>query len=354
MMAAPTDGTVRWDREKGASVADVVVVGGGPDRVGLGDPAGATGARGGGARPGGPPPDDPEAAWESWERRSVAQFRLVHYLQPGGRALMEEHLPAVFSELEAAGALRFNPAAAAARCLPDGAVNDLDLSRFETLTTCRRPLIDFAFGSRGPEDARYRHPLRLPGHGPSHRYPGYPGRGPRRRGAHPVWRDDRRPGSHRRGRAALAALIHDRSGRRAPPSGARLRSRFRVQHPVLPRFGAARAARRPAVRHRFDLGSDHPGRQWMVVGDPLSLAQRPADAQGPRSQNLRAGPSGAPQPRPLGRWRAAGRHRVDGRHRQHHSASSSSTARLAPPGSCPLATRGASPIRPSGGASPWG
>ncbi len=31
-------------------------------------------------------PDDPEVAWESWQRRSVGPFRLVHYLQPGGRA----------------------------------------------------------------------------------------------------------------------------------------------------------------------------------------------------------------------------------------------------------------------------
>ena len=30
------------------------------------------------------PPDDPEEAWESWQRRSVGQFRLVHFVQPGG------------------------------------------------------------------------------------------------------------------------------------------------------------------------------------------------------------------------------------------------------------------------------
>jgi hypothetical protein len=71
------------------------------------------------------PPGDPETAWDSWERTSVGQFRLVHYLQPGGRALIEEHLPAVLGELQAVGALRFNPAAAAARLLPDGAGKDL-------------------------------------------------------------------------------------------------------------------------------------------------------------------------------------------------------------------------------------
>jgi 2-polyprenyl-6-methoxyphenol hydroxylase-like FAD-dependent oxidoreductase len=65
----------------------------------------------------------------------------------------------VFDELQAVGALRFNPAAAAARLLPDGAGNDLDLSRFETLTTCRRPLIEFAYASAAAKtpgvDIRY-------------------------------------------------------------------------------------------------------------------------------------------------------------------------------------------------------
>lgn len=93
------------------------------------------------------PPGDPETAWESWARRSVGQFRLVHYLQPGGRALIEEHLPDVFRQLEAVGALRFNPAVAAARRLPGGGHDELRLGRFETLTTCRRPLIDFAYAT---------------------------------------------------------------------------------------------------------------------------------------------------------------------------------------------------------------
>jgi 2-polyprenyl-6-methoxyphenol hydroxylase-like FAD-dependent oxidoreductase len=93
------------------------------------------------------PPGDPETAWETWERRSVGQFRQVHYLQPGGRALIEEHLPAVFDELQAVGAVRFNPAVSAAALLPDGAGRDLELSRFETITTCRRPLIELAYAA---------------------------------------------------------------------------------------------------------------------------------------------------------------------------------------------------------------
>jgi 2-polyprenyl-6-methoxyphenol hydroxylase-like FAD-dependent oxidoreductase len=51
-------------------------------------------------------PDDPEEAWESWQRRSVGQFRLVHYVQPGGRALMEQHLPTVFTAMAPSGTTR--------------------------------------------------------------------------------------------------------------------------------------------------------------------------------------------------------------------------------------------------------
>lgn len=93
------------------------------------------------------PPDDPEAAWEGWTRRSVSQFRLVHYLQPGGRAVLAENLPEVIDELESLGAVRFNAAAAAARLIPASAGEAPALDHFETVTTCRRPLIDLAFST---------------------------------------------------------------------------------------------------------------------------------------------------------------------------------------------------------------
>ena len=93
------------------------------------------------------PPDDPEKAWERWDRRSVPQFRQVHILPAGGRELLEGHLPEVAAQLEAVGAIRFNPAVDAARRLFGGASADLDWTRFETLTTCRRPLIDFAYAA---------------------------------------------------------------------------------------------------------------------------------------------------------------------------------------------------------------
>ena len=85
-----------------------------------------------------------DEAWDTWERRSVTQFRQVHFLQPRGRALLEEHLPAVVEQLIANGAVRFNVIEDLAKCLPDGP-GDLDYSKFVTYTTCRRPIIESAY-----------------------------------------------------------------------------------------------------------------------------------------------------------------------------------------------------------------
>lgn len=90
------------------------------------------------------PPDTVDDAWESWERRSVTQFRQVHFLQPRGRAILEEHLPAVADGMRAAGAVPYNMVQGLAELLPGGP-GDLDFSGFRTLTTCRRPVLEFAF-----------------------------------------------------------------------------------------------------------------------------------------------------------------------------------------------------------------
>ena len=55
-----------------------------------------------------PVPDSPEHAWETWERRGVAQFRQAHYLQPRARAVLEAELPDVLDALAAAGAKRLD------------------------------------------------------------------------------------------------------------------------------------------------------------------------------------------------------------------------------------------------------
>jgi 2-polyprenyl-6-methoxyphenol hydroxylase-like FAD-dependent oxidoreductase len=38
-------------------------------------------------------PECPEEAWELWSREGVIQFRQAHFLQPGGRAVLETVLP---------------------------------------------------------------------------------------------------------------------------------------------------------------------------------------------------------------------------------------------------------------------
>lgn len=93
-----------------------------------------------------PPPERAEDAWDSWERPSVTQFKQVHFLQPRGRALLEAHLPEVLGELKAAGAVKANLLAALAALLPNGD-GGLDFSEFETYTTCRRPVLEFAFAA---------------------------------------------------------------------------------------------------------------------------------------------------------------------------------------------------------------
>ncbi len=55
------------------------------------------------------PPPDPAAAWESWERRGVNQFRLLHFFQPRYREVMDANAPDVVAALLEAGALLVNP-----------------------------------------------------------------------------------------------------------------------------------------------------------------------------------------------------------------------------------------------------
>ena len=244
---------------KGNSVADVVVLGGGPAGLASAIVLAQRGLEVVVLDRDESPPGDPESAWESWGRRSVGQFRLVHYLQPGGRALIEEHLPAVFDELQAVGALRFNPAAAASRHLPEGSGEDLDLSRFETLTTCRRPLIEFAYAAAARKtpgiDIRYRCPATALVTG-TEVMPGVP---------HVV---GVRTES---GETIDAQVVIDTSGRRSPLSAMieAAGGRRMLEHAFEAGFvyntqyyrgsDLPELARRPVERNRFDLSSDDPG-----------------------------------------------------------------------------------------------
>lgn len=123
-------------------MSDVIVIGGGP--TGL---TAAMKFAGAGAsvtvleRDAAPMPDSPTEAWEQWERRAVAQFRQVHYLQPAGRWALEEHLPAVIHELRGVGAIELHPDVLFQAPEPDAEPDP----RHATLTTVRRPVLELAF-----------------------------------------------------------------------------------------------------------------------------------------------------------------------------------------------------------------
>src|SRR5262249_42698697 len=55
-----------------------------------------------------PIPNSPQAAWETWTRKGVAQFRQPHNFMPGMRLVLEVELPDVQSALRRAGASRLD------------------------------------------------------------------------------------------------------------------------------------------------------------------------------------------------------------------------------------------------------
>jgi 2-polyprenyl-6-methoxyphenol hydroxylase-like FAD-dependent oxidoreductase len=84
-------------------------------------------------------PPSPDEAWESWERRGVNQFRLLHFFLPRFRAELERELPQVPKALDDAGALRFNPLTSVPEEIK-GPVRPGD-DEFESVTG-RRPVVE--------------------------------------------------------------------------------------------------------------------------------------------------------------------------------------------------------------------
>ena len=89
-----------------------------------------------------PPPANAHEAWDSWERRGVNQFRLLHYFLARFRQVLSTELPDVVTALDADGALRFNPFANMPEHVSGGWRDDDD--RFEVITG-RRPMVEAAF-----------------------------------------------------------------------------------------------------------------------------------------------------------------------------------------------------------------
>src|SRR5262249_60894244 len=94
---------------RGATLADVLIIGGGMCGLGMA----LLLARDGHAvtvveRDAEPPPGSPQEAWGRRERQGVAQFRQPHNFLPGLRLLLESELPDVQDALRHAGASRFD------------------------------------------------------------------------------------------------------------------------------------------------------------------------------------------------------------------------------------------------------
>jgi 2-polyprenyl-6-methoxyphenol hydroxylase-like FAD-dependent oxidoreductase len=96
-----------------------------------------------------PVPECVEDAWERWSRHGVTQFRQPHYLQPGGRAVLDQEIPDVAGALEQAGALRFDALCMMPPLITDRAPPPGD-ERFVTVTA-RRPVLEQVLGRTAQE-----------------------------------------------------------------------------------------------------------------------------------------------------------------------------------------------------------
>ena len=89
-----------------------------------------------------PVPGSPDEAVQDWDRRGVAQFRLPHYLHPGGRLILDGYLPEVTKALTGAGAASFDTLALMPPVITDRAPREGDV-KFVTVTG-RRPVTEYA------------------------------------------------------------------------------------------------------------------------------------------------------------------------------------------------------------------
>lgn len=89
-----------------------------------------------------PPPSDPTIAFHDWDRRSVAQFGLAHWLHARGASILREQLPAVFGELVDNGGYHYNLVTYLLSMMPDAEITPDD-DRFD-LVTARRSTIEWS------------------------------------------------------------------------------------------------------------------------------------------------------------------------------------------------------------------
>jgi 2-polyprenyl-6-methoxyphenol hydroxylase-like FAD-dependent oxidoreductase len=89
-----------------------------------------------------PLPNSTAAAWDTWERRGVGQFRQPHYLHSAARLLLDAHLPNLKQAMLDAGCVPFDMLSLMPPSIEDRSarVND---ARFVTVTG-RRPTLEYA------------------------------------------------------------------------------------------------------------------------------------------------------------------------------------------------------------------
>jgi 2-polyprenyl-6-methoxyphenol hydroxylase-like FAD-dependent oxidoreductase len=96
-----------------------------------------------------PVPESVDEAWE-WSRDGVSQFRMAHFLQPGGRIVLEQELPDVFDGLVAAGAMGMDLLGLMPPTMTDRTPWAGD-ERFVTYTA-RRPIFEQVLGNAAKDE----------------------------------------------------------------------------------------------------------------------------------------------------------------------------------------------------------
>lgn len=100
-------------------------------------------------RDGEQPPPSLEEAFGDWDRRSVAQFGLAHWLHARGTSILKDQLPAVYRRLDENGGYHFNLVKYLLAMMPDAEITPED-DRFD-LVTGRRSTIEWSMASAAQE-----------------------------------------------------------------------------------------------------------------------------------------------------------------------------------------------------------
>jgi 2-polyprenyl-6-methoxyphenol hydroxylase-like FAD-dependent oxidoreductase len=97
------------------------------------------------------PPASPDEAFGDWDRRSVAQFGLAHWLHARGTSILKEQLAPVYRRLDENGGYHFNLVKYLLGMMPDAEITPED-DRFD-LVTGRRSTIEWSMASAAQDHA---------------------------------------------------------------------------------------------------------------------------------------------------------------------------------------------------------